>query len=195
MYFILFQITSRGDVYHTYNVRPLSYFEATKPQNAVINKPTNPQYFDLQTSVPLPGSVFDFQYEPITKKEQKAVFRQSKFFDPKKSFYQTDFKPISKLSTLQDQRKRKKKIKKPNIDFINKNQETSLVYINPINPNEKRSFKSISNQPVIDSEANIDWSSDIQANPIIKNPIQVIDRGKEIPFKDELLFSDTNKIR
>ena len=123
------------------------------------------------------------------------MFRQSKFLDPKKSFYQTDFKPISKLSAFEDQRKRKKKIKIPTVDFISKNQETSLVYINSINPNEKYSFKSISNQPVIDSEANIDWSTDFQANPIIKNPIQVVDRGKEIPFKDKFLFSDTNKIR
>ena len=123
------------------------------------------------------------------------MFRQSKFLDPKKSFYQTDFKPISKLSTLEDQRKAKKKIKKPTVDFINKNQETSLVYINPINPNEKYSFKSISNRPVIDKEANIGWSSDFQANPIVENPIQVVDRGKETPFKDEFLFSDTNKIR
>ena len=86
-------------------------------------------------------------------------------------------------------------MKKQTVDFINQNEETSLVYINPRNTNEKYPSTSILNQPFINKEANIGWSSDFETNPVIKSPIQVVDRGKEIQFKDQFLFSDTNKIR
>ena len=149
----------------------------------------------MQTSVPLPGSVFDEQYVPTTEKESIATFRQSKLLDPKKSFYQTDFRPISKLPTPRNQKKRKKKLRKTKIVSFDENQETSLVYINPVNNDKKFPYQNQLYQPFLEKELASGWISELTPFPPEKNPIQVVDREKEFVFEDDFLLANTNQIR
>ena len=143
----------------------------------------------------MPGSVFDEQYYPTTEKEPGSIFRQSKLLDPKKSFYQTDFKPISKLSAIQNKRKRKNKLGKTNIAAFDENQATSLVYINPVSNNQEYSIPSQLNQPYFKKESGSVRNSDITPYSPQMNPIQVVEREKAKVFKDNFLLANTNKIR
>lgn len=139
--------------------------------------------------------MFDEQYVPTTEKESIATFRHSKLLDSKKSFYQTDFRPISKLSIARNQRKRKKKLRKPNIVSFDENQETSLVYINPVNNDKKFPYQNQLNQPNHEKELSYGWRSELTPFPPEKNPIQVVDREKEFVFEKDFLLADASKIR
>ena len=139
--------------------------------------------------------MFDEQYIPTTEEESIATFRQSKLLDPKKSFYQTDFRPISKLSTTGNQRKIKKKSRKTKITLFDENHETPLVYINPVNNDKIFPYQNQLYQPYIKKESSSGLRSELTPFPPEKNPIQVVDREKEFAFEDDFLLADTSQIR
>ena len=71
-------------------------------------------YLAQQTSIPLPGSVFDQYYEPTVSSGTKANsnFKTSKRLNMNQDFYGTDFVPISKTIDILSSLKGNKKLKK-----------------------------------------------------------------------------------